>query len=556
MEKILNKIKKTDIKGQYKLIYVLMYVFIVFTMLGINNYTSNLEFLNESNSLFLDPSEFDEDFSVYQLTEEDGNTFDYTVKIPSQAYENLEGDEYRLIINGIRDNAIKVWFNDNLIISLGDLEDGLSMIRSSHVYGSIESSMIEAENLLKIQTYADNRSGTDKAIIFTEKIPGERAIRLLTTFNEWFIVFGISFIFMLALFTLIIYFLNSRSDKLLLILSLATFSLSFYFFDFISVNLLTEKYMLWKKYFLFMLSLGVFFYGFALYIVIQKKYILVIPILQFIFYIYIMISSKTMLEFKANYNYFYYSLALIVLVLFLESLFNLRKNRRVFILFLHFSSMISLGLIQTSKSFESGYFSIALPIFIMFAIGFLPMIIIFDLFLAKELKFLEEKQLKDHAYKQSMTDDLTGVWNKRYLESRIYDLSEKSVLALIDVDNLKTINDTYGHLAGDEVLRQITKTIRKNIRKADDICRYGGDEFVVIFEDCSIKDAVLIIDKIRKIIAENEIYFNDVQLISSISTGLCAASDELKGKKLIECADQQLYIAKKRGKNSTEYDVL
>lgn len=189
----------------------------------------------------------------------------------------------------------------------------------------------------------------------------------------------------------------------------------------------------------------------------------------------------------------------------------------------------------------------------MITIAVLPMIITFDLLLEKDLRVQREKDLKNVAYNQSMTDDLTGAWNKRYLEHRLYNLPNNTVVAMIDLDNLKSVNDSFGHLAGDAVLCDVTDKIRTNIRKNDDICRYGGDEFVVIFEGCNMEYAIHIMEKVRKLIEHNTIVIDDTIITTSISVGLCTVTDECMGDEVIQCADQQLYLAKAKGKNRTEY---
>lgn len=549
----LNKTIKNDIKKSHRLVYTFIYMSIVLILIGLNTYTNKLDFLDKSNSVFIDPSEFNEDFSVYELKNEDEHIFNYSVNISDEAFKNLKGEEYRLIINGVHDNAIKVWFNDQLIISIGDLENGLSMLRSTHVYGSIENAMIRSNNLLEVQTYADNRTGIENPIVFTEKASGERAIRLLILLNERLISMGVGFIFMSVLFVSLIYALNKEGNKILLFLILATFFQGFFFFDYMPINYLNQDYIIWKKIFLLSLSLGILFYGITLYTLVQKKYILILSLVQIICYTLIMVISSGIFEFRLYYNYFYSSLVPLASVFFLSALFNIKKSSRSFVLLLHFLAMIILGIVRFGIGFKSNYFSIAMPIFIMFTVGFLPMIITFDLLLEKDLKVIREKELKDSAYKQSMTDDLTGVWNKRYLESRLNDLDKNTVVALIDLDRLKDINDTYGHLAGDKALFHITEVMKDNIPIDDHICRYGGDEFVIIFEDSKMEEAVYIIEKIRKIIYENPIRFNERRLNLSISTGLCAVSEEIRGKSIIECADEQLYIAKEKGRNRTEF---
>lgn len=548
-----NKLKNISIQNKHKSLYVFIYICMIFFMIIVSQYLSGLNFLNQDNSLFINPEAFNEDFSVYPLKDKDDHVFIYNISLGKANFKPLKGSEYKLIFDGIHDNAIKVWFNGHLVISEGDLIKGHSMMRATHVYGSIEKTMVKENNTLKIQTYADYRTGSENKIIFTDKASGERAINLLNFLNTKLIILGVGFIIMSVVFLLIIYVLNRQGNRLLLYLSLATLFSALYFLDFLPSVYLTTSYIFYKKIFLFNLSLGILFYGVAIYSLTSKKYLLILSFSQLIFNLVAMTISEDMIQFNQYYIYFYSSIIFITSAFLLASLIHNKKNSRLFILSLHFLAMVLLGLVKYGIDTSSHYFSLSIQIYIMLTIGFLPMIIIFDLFLEKDLKFIREKALKDEAFHQSMTDDLTGVWNKRYLENRLKNLNKNSVIALVDLDNFKSINDSHGHLAGDAIIRYLTLVIRENIRKGDDICRYGGDEFIVIFEDCNLQYAVQIMETIRLIMMEDPIVFNQTEIHTSISSGICSVSDKHIREEIIACADRQLYVAKEKGRNRTEW---
>ncbi len=546
--------ERKNIQKQNRIVYAMIYILIVFVMILINTYTGHLDFLNSSNTIFIDPSEFNGDYSATDLIEEDGdNTFSYQLDLKEEAFKEMEGEEYKLIINGIKDNAIKVWFNDQLVISDGDLKEGHSMLRSGHVSAPIEFTALQENNRITMQTYAEYRTGTDDPIIISEKKTGEKTLYWLTRFNHQFLYLGIGLMTMSVFFVLVIYFLNPQGNQLLLAISLATFFASIYFLDFLPMNYLVTNYMTHKKLYFLFLAVGIFFYGYALYLLIRKKYIMILPITQLIYYLSIMIASNNMIQFKRYYDYFYASLLVVGLSFLVIGFRNIRKDNKIFILMLHFSTLIFIAVTRLSIGLKSNYFSLAMPIFIMFTVAFLPMIMTFDFLLDKQLKIYSEKEQKKVAYKQSLIDDLTGVWNKRYLENRLYELPEATVVAIIDLDEFKTINDTYGHLAGDRMLIHLTDILKKRLREEDDICRYGGDEFVVIFKDCKMKDAVNVIESIHRLIAENPVYYNDEKITTTISVGLSIVTEEVQGEKIIEYADRRLYVAKARGRNQTVY---
>ncbi len=155
---------------------------------------------------------------------------------------------------------------------------------------------------------------------------------------------------------------------------------------------------------------------------------------------------------------------------------------------------------------------------------------------------------------QIFIDVLTGVFNRRYLYSHLPSLLEKAKkedssvgMLMIDVDNFKGINDSYGHLVGDEVLKKIAHTFKKILRSQDKIIRYAGDEFIILIEGADIshlKDiAHRLIEEVKRIEFEKDIR-------CTISIGIAQyPQDAGSFQELIELADQALYFSKRRGKD-------
>ena len=115
---------------------------------------------------------------------------------------------------------------------------------------------------------------------------------------------------------------------------------------------------------------------------------------------------------------------------------------------------------------------------------------------------IENARLFEEIKRLATTDSLTGVWNRRYLEESLHKEKERSErfghpfsLLILDVDNLKFLNDTYGHLFGDEVIKTIARTIKSSCRKIDIIGRYGGDEFAVILPETNKEGAIKVSEK-------------------------------------------------------------
>ncbi|MCB8815011.1 GGDEF domain-containing protein [Desulfosporosinus shakirovi] len=125
-------------------------------------------------------------------------------------------------------------------------------------------------------------------------------------------------------------------------------------------------------------------------------------------------------------------------------------------------------------------------------------------------------------------------------------------LAILDIDDFKKINDTYGHLAGDKILQEISFLIQANIRKNDVVARYGGEEFAILFPDTSAKDSADICERIRNIIETHVISVDNQSISVTISGGVAGGictDPYYRNNNLFDSADQLLYKAKSEGKN-------
>lgn len=167
--------------------------------------------------------------------------------------------------------------------------------------------------------------------------------------------------------------------------------------------------------------------------------------------------------------------------------------------------------------------------------------------------FLENETLKD----ELMKDPLTQIANRRFFEFSLQKVIEqfgqfdkKFGVLLFDIDNFKQINDTYGHLVGDEILKVVAKSLTSNMKKSDLISRWGGEEFIGLFDVESKNDLFSIADRLRIIVSKSSYKLDDnTTLQVTISVGGTLMSEHSLQKHLIEKADQGLYQSKKNGRN-------
>ena len=189
----------------------------------------------------------------------------------------------------------------------------------------------------------------------------------------------------------------------------------------------------------------------------------------------------------------------------------------------------------------------------------LPVIAIMTAFALSFLaKYLMKARDFEYQYKLATIDGLTELYNHRYFQDTLrkqIDIARRYnqafSLIIIDIDFFKKFNDTYGHQAGDAVLRQVAKILKNNSRATDYVCRYGGEEMTIILPNTSAEDALFNANRICKAVADTPFHLTPVDKVNvTISLGVATFPDNAQTPQdLIEWADKGLYYAKEHGRN-------
>jgi diguanylate cyclase (GGDEF)-like protein/PAS domain S-box-containing protein len=176
---------------------------------------------------------------------------------------------------------------------------------------------------------------------------------------------------------------------------------------------------------------------------------------------------------------------------------------------------------------------------------------------ALRLQLTEIESLQAHLHELAIRDSLTGLFNRRYLDETLerelsrarrgnYEIS----LMLIDLDHFKQFNDTYGHKAGDQVLISLGKYLPQGVREGDIVCRYGGEEFLVILPGVNLEDGIKRAEKICKDFSNLLVMYDSHDLKGTISIGVSVFPAHGKtADDLIRSADAAMYVAKQNGRN-------
>lgn len=160
-------------------------------------------------------------------------------------------------------------------------------------------------------------------------------------------------------------------------------------------------------------------------------------------------------------------------------------------------------------------------------------------------------------------DAMTGLYNRKHLDEQLKKASSSIpsgaifTFMMIDIDNFKSINDTYGHDCGDIVIKSISTALKNSVRSSDTVARYGGEEFSIILRNTGLTSAELVADKIINTIHGINIQYGDISFGVTASIGMFTADAfcSLTDEEIVKKADTALYLAKKAGKDRYVYEL-
>jgi diguanylate cyclase (GGDEF)-like protein len=167
-----------------------------------------------------------------------------------------------------------------------------------------------------------------------------------------------------------------------------------------------------------------------------------------------------------------------------------------------------------------------------------------------------EAQYHETIFNMTITDGLTDVGNKKRLDQlvqkeipRAARHSRELSLLMVDIDHFKDVNDTYGHLAGDSVLRDLAGILQRRLRPDDELGRYGGEEFAAVLPETSLGGAVKIAEDLRSLVEQHRFVVEGEQIRVTVSIGAAALKPGMDAKGFFRAADEMLYRAKNGGRN-------
>ena len=205
---------------------------------------------------------------------------------------------------------------------------------------------------------------------------------------------------------------------------------------------------------------------------------------------------------------------------------------------------------------QTRWLELIVPLILLFGAMFVWLTVTLSLQTSTDLLRIHELE------KENVTDSLTKVYNRRYLDHRLNEevarsrrYENKLSILMLDIDHFKRVNDTYGHQAGDTVLRTLATLVKTSLRDLDVFARYGGEEFMVICPDSSAEGATLLAERLRLAVQSQPVDVVDdagnqhsIQVLISVGVA-CLGGVIDSREKLVQAADKALYRAKEEGRN-------
>lgn len=512
---------------------------------------NDLSLLNSENSIFIRNEQFEPNLSMHKINKSEQGIQEYKINLSREDLSALNSDVLILFLNKLTDNAYSVKLNGIIIGSEGDMKKGHSMFKSSPNHFSFDSKLIEDNNLLIINTYATYKSGLEsKGIYITDSHIGMRQSSKVDFYGRHLIMVGIGFLIFSALVMVFIYFINRERELGFLYCAIATVFITIFFVDFLKIVYLNYSYLFYKKIFLTSLYVAVWFYTLSMSKFLKCFYLKYISGFTAITFIIMSLLVDDFILYKKLYSYWYLGLILTMIIGFIYSLKDFKKVRQAFI----FVAAFFYSTVYASMSILIEFFhsssSINSPLVYMVIFSALPLLFGFEELTSKQKQIHHEKEQTKNEYINSITDNLTGTWNQRFLYKKLEESKEDIILAMIDIDDFKLINDNYGHLAGDFILKEFTNLAIETIRKTDHVCRYGGDEFIILLYNCNEAQAALVMENLREKVEKHNFVFGNQSMKITISVGIYNSLEGETVDQALKKTDKQLYISKEKGKNS------
>ncbi|HPX16953.1 MAG TPA: GGDEF domain-containing protein [Petrotogaceae bacterium] len=530
----------------YFLFFLAIVLFINYKMESIINGTPNIKLgsfytANSSDTL------------NYRLIETSMPTeYSFYTYLPEDDFINLSDDEsFYLFAYRLCALSYDVFFNGRYIGSNGDYRLN-SNIWNGFSYHEISRTDLRQSNEIVFRIYADGELGkSDFPIMIVDKSNSSRLIDFFSIQLNGLIIFSFAFN-LIAFFFFAIFFISSRkkAPAEVFYFALGALLASINTLDYIPVMVIPVPLLIFKKIILSAVYMAAFFTSIAIYKKYRKKYNLWLGVSAVAAAVLLYGFSPTMYKFQVNYGITNIAVLANIVGWMTACLSVSRRGMQELIIFCSSGLLLFCAAYDTLNVIMGGFSRLSYSLFglVFFSSGLF--LIVIEYYLALQNKFLKEKEKSDFMYLSSIKDRLTGLYNYNYMIDFLSELKDSFSVVMMDIDDFKIVNDTYGHQKGDEVIELIGKISQSYDNEGVVAGRYGGDEFLYVLIGKDEKEVLQFCKKLKQTINSSKIFRYEDKKFISVSIGYYCNFASEDWKECIKKADEALYDAKKNGKNS------
>jgi diguanylate cyclase (GGDEF)-like protein len=455
-----------------------------------------------------------------------------------------------LVLPEINANAFSVYIDGQLIGRIGDIQNGrTNRWNTPHTF-TLPQSMDAGGHTIEIRGYGLYEIGITTTPYFHSGNSYSPKILLLYFFNNIAVAFIIGALVILVLIFIITARTIITENKHRLFLALGLLGLAVYLFDYLYIPYLPCEYFIFKKIPLAGLYFGIFFSipGFFGYhnhrLNLGAKLVMLLPALSFVI---ILFFPQNIFQVREVYKYANLSLLPYIILMHASLMYRRESDERNRLIVFGLTFMTILALRDVIQIIlDQGTMILS---HLGIAIFLLTITFAFIREMAEYYtELVKMEQWADAVYQESMHDPLTGALNRKAFDVLKKLRPERFSIIILDLDDFKPINDTYGHQAGDHVLISVAEAIIQNIRKSDYLVRLGGDEFAVILFGCDLETARGSAEHLLSRIRELQIQYEEHVLRISCSMGVGTVSTAANVDERMVKIDQSMYSAKRAGK--------
>lgn len=529
--------------------------YIIILMLGIflNLFSFCIFMSYEPAGLKLSEKDFSSGIYTLQyhlLDENDEQRMTFSANITKEDLD-IEGEgQYAVLFYQLNGQAFRVSFNGEYLGTVGDMNSGKSNIWNSAHYFYFDSSIIKDDNILSIDMlclYDWGLSSKPVYILKTSEL--NPFLSRAKYFTEGINLTALGFSLFGAIIVFMLYLISSPKNSSFLYFSLALLFLGIYTFDYTSIYSLPFSYLVYKKIIFGALYMAVSMASMGMYKFFHRKADFVLSLVTIFGYLLIVIFVRDIITFKAMYSYYNLLVTANIFSWIRTSRRNLSKSDEAKMFYIANILLLLCTIVDIFMMASGQFFSLSTPFTYSFVFSMTSIILFFREFVNKDHQLKMINDAHKESYLASITDSLTGLYNHRYLSDLLKKTTPPYSVAMLDIDNFKEINDSFGHRFGDAMIRFIAHSLTSYVRTTDVVFRYGGDEFFIIFPKCSAENAKEVVQKIQIKINENSLSYDGQIVPITFSGGIYYVSRFEEAERVFDRVDGPLYRSKKEGKN-------